>query len=96
MAVGAVLLQTYAPAGTLLPCAYYSRNLLAPECNYTIWEKELLVKVAFETWQHHLEGARRQVEDQMDHRNLEHLQTAQMLNQHQVRCRCFLLDLTFG
>ncbi|XP_039195739.1 uncharacterized protein LOC120306489 [Crotalus tigris] len=45
------------PGGALFPCAYYSRKLNPAERNYTIREKELFViKVAFETWRHHLEG----------------------------------------
>lgn len=85
VAVGAALLQVYAPAGTLFPCAYYSWKLSAPEHNYMIWDKEVLaVKVAFETWWHHLEGACHQVEVQMDHHNLEPLRMARTLNQCQV------------
>uniref|UniRef100_A0A803TUR5 Gypsy retrotransposon integrase-like protein 1 n=1 Tax=Anolis carolinensis TaxID=28377 RepID=A0A803TUR5_ANOCA len=39
---GAVLMQ---PVGEHLhPGAYYSRQLTAPERNYTIWEKELLIR----------------------------------------------------
>lgn len=48
--IRAVVLQAYAPAGTLFPCAYYSCNLSVEEWNYTIWVRELLaVKVTFET-----------------------------------------------
>lgn len=80
VAIGAVVLQAYDPTGSLFPCAYYSQNLLALEQNYTIWDKELLaLKVTFLTW-HHLEGARHQVEVQMDYHNLEYLWMPQMLN----------------
>lgn len=36
VAIGAVLLQVYAPTGILFPCVYYFWKLSAPERNYTI------------------------------------------------------------
>uniref|UniRef100_A0A803SPZ4 Gypsy retrotransposon integrase-like protein 1 n=1 Tax=Anolis carolinensis TaxID=28377 RepID=A0A803SPZ4_ANOCA len=94
VAVGAVLMQ---PVGEHLhPCAYYSRQLTAPERNYTIWEKELLaIKVAFENWRHWLEGAKFPIEVHTDHRNLEHLRTAQKLNQRQQRWALFFERFDF-
>ncbi|ETE60708.1 Retrotransposon-derived protein PEG10, partial [Ophiophagus hannah] len=96
VAVGAVLLQAYAPPGTLFLCTYNSRKLSAPELNYMIWDKELLaIKVTFETWRHNLEGAHHQIEVRTDHRNLEHLSTAQTLNQRQVRWSLFFARFDF-
>uniref|UniRef100_A0A803T7I9 Gypsy retrotransposon integrase-like protein 1 n=1 Tax=Anolis carolinensis TaxID=28377 RepID=A0A803T7I9_ANOCA len=94
VAIGAVLLQ---PVGDHLhPCAYYSRQLTAPERNYTIWEKELLaIKAAFETWRHWLEGAKFPIEVHTDHRNLEHLRTARKLNQRQQRWALFFERFNF-
>ncbi|XP_026537629.1 adenylate cyclase type 10 [Notechis scutatus] len=81
---------------TLFPCAYYSRKLTPSEHNYTTWEKELLaIKGAFETWRHHLEGARHKVEVWTDHRNLEHLSTARKLNQRQIRWSLFFARFNF-
>lgn len=43
-------------------------QLTATEQNYAIWEQELLaIKVAFETWRHHLEMAQHPVSVQNDH-----------------------------
>uniref|UniRef100_A0A803SRK7 Gypsy retrotransposon integrase-like protein 1 n=1 Tax=Anolis carolinensis TaxID=28377 RepID=A0A803SRK7_ANOCA len=94
VAIGAVLLQ---PVGDHLhPCAFYSRQLTAPERNYTIWEKELLaIKAAFETWRHWLEGAKFPIEVHTDHRNLEHLRTARKLNQRQQRWALFFERFNF-
>lgn len=73
-----------------------SRKLNLVEKNYTTWDKELLaVKVAFETWWHHLEGAWHQIEVRTDHRNLEHLKTARKFNQQQIRWSLFFTYFDF-
>lgn len=41
---------------------------------------------AFELWWRHLEGTHKQIEVCTDPWNLEHLKTAQKLNQHQIGC----------
>uniref|UniRef100_A0A803SM11 ribonuclease H n=1 Tax=Anolis carolinensis TaxID=28377 RepID=A0A803SM11_ANOCA len=94
VAIGAVLMQ---PVGEHLhSCAFYSRQLTAPERNYTIWEKELLaIKAAFENWRHWLEGAKFPIEVHTDHRNLEHLRTARKLNQRQQRWALFFERFDF-
>lgn len=80
--MGAILLQAAAPYRILFPCVCYSHKLSLVEKHYTVWDKELLtMKLAFEVWRHHLKGTRHQIEAQMDHRNLEHLKTAQKLKQ---------------
>uniref|UniRef100_A0A670KLJ4 Gypsy retrotransposon integrase-like protein 1 n=1 Tax=Podarcis muralis TaxID=64176 RepID=A0A670KLJ4_PODMU len=95
-ALGAVLSQQIGPEAPLLPCAFYSRQLLPAERNYTVWERELLaIKVAFEVWRHHLEGARHPVEVRTDHRNLEYLQTTRKLNQRQIRWALFFSRFQF-
>uniref|UniRef100_A0A8C6XBR2 Gypsy retrotransposon integrase-like protein 1 n=1 Tax=Naja naja TaxID=35670 RepID=A0A8C6XBR2_NAJNA len=96
VAIRAVLLQASVDGGTPFPCAYFSRKLNSAKRNYTIWEKELLaMKVAFEAWRHHLEGARHYVEVRTDHRNLEHLTTARKLNQWQIRWLLFFARFNF-
>uniref|UniRef100_A0A670IHI8 Gypsy retrotransposon integrase-like protein 1 n=1 Tax=Podarcis muralis TaxID=64176 RepID=A0A670IHI8_PODMU len=95
-ALGAVLSQQIGPEAPLLPCAFYSRQLLPAERNYIVWERELLaIKVAFEVWRHHLEGARHPVEVRTDHRNLEYLQTTRKLNQRQIRWALFFSRFQF-
>ena len=72
--------------GNLHPCAFYSRKLNSAERNYSIYDKELLaIKVAFEEWRHYLEGAPHQITILSDHKGLEFLADAKVLNQRQAR-----------
>lgn len=67
VAIEAILLQVDPRTGTLCPCVYYYWKLAAAEESYAIWDKELLaIKVAFEVWRHHLEGAHHQIEVQIE------------------------------
>ncbi len=44
------------------PCAYMSKSLSDTECNYNIYDKELLTIIrALEQWRHYLEGAHYQI-----------------------------------
>lgn len=53
---GGVLSQ-YDDEGRLRPVAYFSRKHTPAECNYEIYDKELLAIVkAFEEWRPELEG----------------------------------------
>lgn len=53
------------------------------------------MKVAFEMWWCHLEGAHHQTEVHTNHRNLKHLKTAWKLNQHQIRWLLFFAWFDF-
>jgi hypothetical protein len=72
--------------GLLRPVAYYSRKLLPAECNYEIFDKELLAVVScMEAW----DGELRSVKDPFivlsDHKNLQHFRTVRRLSERQVR-----------
>jgi hypothetical protein len=55
--VSAGVLSQYDDEGTLHPVAFYSKKHSPAECNYEIYDKELLIIVrAFEDWRPHLEG----------------------------------------
>lgn len=58
--------------------------LLTPDCPHKKWQHlglELLaIKVAFEKWQHLLEGDRHPIQVITDHKNLEYLQMNQKLS----------------
>jgi hypothetical protein len=80
----------------LHPVAYFSRKLHPPECNYEIYDKELLaIKEAFAEWRHYLEGAQHKVTVFTDHRNLQYFTTSRQLNQRQVRWSQFFSRFDF-
>jgi len=70
-ASGGVLSQTDAD-GKLRPVAFFSAKHSAPECNYEIYDKELLAIVkALEEWRPELQGTADAFEIITDHKNLQ-------------------------
>jgi len=68
------------------PVAFISKSLSDMECNYEIYDKEMLAIVrCLEVWRHFLEGAMIKFEIWTDHKNLEYFMKAQKLNQRQAR-----------
>ena len=68
------------------PLAFYSKKLGLAECNYQIYEKELLAIVtALKEWRQYVEGNKKTVKVITDHRNLEYFQTAKLNNRKQAR-----------
>jgi len=95
-AVGCVLSQVCDKDNLLHPVAFHSRSLNKAELNYTIYDKELLAIItAFDTWRHHLEGAKFPVQVLTDHKNLLYLKKPQHLNQRQIRWSLFLSKFDF-
>ena len=77
--------------GVLQPVAVFSKKDTPAECNYEIYDEELLAVVtAFEEWRPKLEGAAYPVEVLSDHRNLEYFMSTQNLNHRQARWSTFL------
>ena len=86
---GAVLSQR-ATDGKIHPCAYFSRRLSPTERNYAVGNRELLApKMALEEWHHLLKGSTVPFLVWTDHRNLEYLHTAKLLNPRQARWSLF-------
>ena len=80
---GAVLSQPD-HEGVLHPVAFLSHCHLPAECNYKIYNKELLAIVcAFEEWRAELEGSPEPVKVISDHKNLEYF----MLSKHLSHCQ---------
>ncbi|SJL13532.1 uncharacterized protein ARMOST_16976 [Armillaria ostoyae] len=78
-AIGAVLSQEQ--EGRWRPVAFMSKALTATECNYEIYNKELLaIMLALCEWHHYLMGALKDVEIWMDHQNLQYFHKPQKLN----------------
>lgn len=61
--------------------AYFSKKYSPAECNYEIYDKELMAIIrAFEEWRPHLESAKGVIEVLSDHKNLEYFSTTKLLN----------------
>ncbi|SJL11309.1 uncharacterized protein ARMOST_14712 [Armillaria ostoyae] len=83
-AIGAVLSQEQ--DGKWRPVAFMSKALTAMECNYEIYDKELLaIMLALSEWHHYLMGALEDVEIWTDHQNLQYFRKPQKLNRRQAR-----------
>jgi hypothetical protein len=94
-ASGEVLSQ-YDQEGVLHPIAYFSAKHSAQECNYEIYNKELLAIIkSLEEWRPELQGSQEEFEIITDHKNLEYFTTTKALNQRQVRWSEFLSQFNF-
>lgn len=82
--------------GTLQPVAYFSKRLNPAECNYEIYDKELLAIIrCFEEWRPELEGAAFPIEVLSDHRNLQYFTTTKQLSHRQARWSEYLSRFQF-
>ena len=83
-------------AGVLHPVAFFSKKMSPQECNYEIYDKELLAIVqAFEEWRPELVGSTTPVKVLSDHRTLEYFMTTKELNRRQARWSEFLSEFNF-
>jgi len=82
--------------GRLRPVAYFSSKHSTSECNYEIYDKELLAIIkSLEEWRPELQGTQEPFEIITDHKNLEYFTTTKALNQRQVRWSEFLSGFNF-
>ena len=89
-ASGAILLQTDSN-GDWHPCSYLSQSFFPVECNYNIYDQELLAIIrALKTWHHYLHGSPFPIQVFTDHKNLTFFRSPQRLNCCQAH---WLLDL---
>ena len=66
--------------------AYFSQSILQVECNYVIYDKEMLaIILALQEQQQYLLGAKHQVEIWTDYKNLSYFKAPQDLNQRQAQ-----------
>lgn len=71
--VSAGVLSQYHDEGILHPVAFFSKKLTPTECNYEIYDKELLAIIRrFEEWRPELEGTPSPIRVITDHKNLEY------------------------
>lgn len=94
--VAAAALSQYDHSGTLRPVALMSKKMIPAECNYEIYDKELLAIInAFENWKAKPGSVQQPTLIFTDHKNLEHFTIAKKLNRRQARWNEFLADFNF-
>ena len=71
--------------GILHSVAFYSKNLLSAECNYKIYDKELLVIIrCFKHWRPELKFSDISIKVFTDHKSLQHFMITKKLTWRQV------------
>ena len=94
--VNAGILSQYDDDGVLHPVAFYSKNLAPAECNYEIYDKELLAIInGLETWKADLESTDIPIKIFTDHKSLEYFMETKKLTRRQVRWANTLADYNF-
>ena len=96
---------SYATGGVLLqwldndlwhPFAYRSQSRADAECNYEIYDKEMLTIIrALKDWQHYLEGLPQSFTIITDHQNLQFWHTTQNLTHCQAQWSLYLSHFNF-
>jgi fructose/tagatose bisphosphate aldolase len=82
--------------GILHPVAFFSRKLAPAECNYEIYDKELLAIVnCLEHWRPELEGTELPIQVLTDHKALEYFMTSKKLTRRQARWALTLANYNF-
>jgi hypothetical protein len=82
--------------GTIHPVAFFSKKYTPVECNYEIYDKELMAIIrAFEEWRPELEGALHPIQVLSDHKNVENLISMKLLNHRQTWCAEYLSHFNF-
>jgi hypothetical protein len=77
--------------GVLHPVACYSKKHSPAECNYDIYDKELMSIIkALEEWRAECKGAAYPLQLITDHKNQEYFETKKLLNRRQARWSEFL------
>jgi hypothetical protein len=75
------ILSQYDDEGILHLVTFFSKKHSLAECNYEIYDKELMAIVhAFEEWQLQLEGVSYPIMVLSNHKNLEYFITTKLLN----------------
>ena len=89
-------MSQYDDNGVLHPVAYFSKKHSAAECNYEIYDKELMAIIrCFEEWQPELESTPHPIRVLSDHKNLEYFMSTKLLSRRQARWSEFLLRFNF-
>ena len=80
--------------GILRPCAYYSKKNSPAECNYEIYDKEMLAIIrCLEEWDAELRSVKFEI--RIDHKNLEYFMTVKKLTERQIKWSLILFKYDF-
>jgi hypothetical protein len=94
--ISAGILSQYDDEGILHPVAFFSKKHSPAECNYEIYDKELMTIVrGFEEWRPELEGASHPIKVLSDHKNLEYFMSTKLLNRRQTHWAEYLSRFNF-
>ncbi|KAI0992368.1 hypothetical protein K3495_g15818 [Podosphaera aphanis] len=78
-----------------VPCAFFSKKNNPAECNYEIYDKEMLAIICcLEEWDAELRGVK-QFDICTDHKNLEYFMTVRRLTERQMRWSLILSRYNF-
>lgn len=81
--------------GVARPCAFFSKKNNPAECNYEIYDKEMLAIVrCLEEWDAELRSVEK-FEIRSDHKNLEYFMTVRKLSERQMRWSLILSKYNF-
>ena len=88
-------LQQLNDKGLWVPCAFFSKKNSPAECNYEIYDKEMLAIVrCLEEWDAELRGVK-EFDICTDHKNLEYFMTVRKLTERQMRWSLILSRYNF-
>ena len=94
--VSSGILSQIGEDGLLHPVAFLLKKLITAECNYNIYDKELLAIIrCFEEWKPELEGTGMPVKVLFNYKNLEYFITTKKLTRRQARWAEFLINFNF-
>jgi hypothetical protein len=89
--VSAGVLSQRDDEGVLHPVVFFSKKHSPAECNYDIYDKELMAIIkALEEWRPECEGAEHTLQLITEHKNLEYFMSKKHLNRRQARWAQFL------
>jgi hypothetical protein len=75
---------------------YFSKTLSFAECNYEIYDKELLAIIrCFEQWRAELKSVKSLINVFIDHKNLKYFMITKKLNKKQAKWAKFLIEFDF-
>ena len=83
--VSAGIISQYDDNGVLHPVAYFSKKHSPAECNYEIYDKELMAIIrCFKEWRPELELIPHPIRVLSDHQNLEYFMSTNLLSRRQA------------